>query len=191
MDWDNYQNQLRNQNNMSVRRKLISETTTKLLDEHDITSAPVEVEKLCQAMRLNVRKDRVEGDISGFLYREHDKSTAIIGVNASHHPNRQRFTIAHELGHFLLHTGDKVHVDRGFEIRLRSDESSKGTDIDEKEANLFAAELLMPRHFIERDLAEIGSVDLTDEDTIKKLAGKYKVSAHAFAFRLAYLGYVQ
>ena len=176
---------------MSVRRKLIGEITTKLLDEHNITSAPVDVEKLCHAMHLDIRKDRVEGDISGFLYREHDKSTAIIGVNSSQHTNRQTFTIAHELGHFLLHSGEKVHVDRGFEVRLRSDESSKGTDIDEKEANLFAAELLMPRRFVEKDIAEIGAMDLTDEETIKKLAIKYKVSAHAFAFRLAYLGYVQ
>lgn len=176
---------------MSVRRKMIRELSTDLLEKHNIVSAPVNVEKIAHAMHLDVRKDRVEGDISGFLFRDHEKSSAIIGVNSNHHSNRQRFTIAHELGHFLLHTGDKVHVDRGFEVRLRSDESSKGTDIDEKEANLFAAELLMPKSFVQRDLDEIGSVDLTDEDVIKKLADKYQVSPHAFAFRLSYLGYVQ
>jgi len=176
---------------MSVRRKLIREMTTDLLEQHNIWSAPIDVEKLANALHLDVRKDRVEGDISGFLYRDHEKSSAIIGVNSSHHHNRQRFTIAHELGHFLLHTGDKVHVDRGFEVRLRSDESSKGTDIDEKEANLFAAELLMPKAFVEKDLEDVGFVDLMEEKTIKALADKYQVSPHAFAFRLSYLGYVQ
>jgi len=176
---------------MSVRRKLVREKSTELLDEHNIVEAPIDVEKLAQALHLDVRKETVEGDISGFLFRNHENATAIIGVNCRQHPNRQRFTIAHELGHFLLHTGDKVHVDRGFEVRLRSDESSKGTDIDEKEANLFAAELLMPKAFVDRDVADIQAVDLTDENTIKTLAEKYQVSTHAFAFRLAYLGYVQ
>jgi len=176
---------------MSVRRKLVRQLSTDLLVQHNIACAPVDVEKLAHELHLDVRKDRVEGDISGFLFRDHEKSTAIIGVNSRQHPNRQRFTIAHELGHFLLHTGDKVHVDRGFEVRLRNDESSKGTDIDEKEANLFAAELLMPMAFVEKDIADIQAVDLMEETTIKSLAKKYQVSTHAFAFRLAYLGYVQ
>lgn len=160
-----------------------------LLTRQHIEEAPINVEEVAHALNIDVRKERVEGDISGFLFRNHENNTAIIGVNMRHHKNRQRFTIAHELGHFLLHAGDKVHVDHGFEVRLRDDESSKGTDIDEKEANLFAAELLMPKEFIEQDLAEIGAVDLSDEPVIKKLASKYIVSPHAFAFRLAYLGY--
>jgi len=176
---------------MSVRRKLIRELSTDLLVKHNIVKAPVDVESLAHVLHVDVRKSHVEGDISGFLYRDHDKSAAVIGVNSRHHHNRQRFTIAHELGHFLLHTGDKVHVDHGFEVRLRNDESSQGTNLDEKEANLFAAELLMPKSFIERDLEEIGAVDLNDERTIKTLAEKYRVSSHALAFRLAYLGYVE
>ena len=176
---------------MSVRRKLIRDKSAELLARHNIAAAPVDVEGLARALKVEVRKNSVEGDISGFLYRNHENSTAIIGVNALQHPNRQRFTIAHELGHLLLHTGDQVHVDRGFEVRLRSDESSKGTDIDEKEANLFAAELLMPKEFVDRDLAELQNEDLTEERTVENLAKKYNVSTSAFAFRLAYLGYVQ
>jgi Zn-dependent peptidase ImmA (M78 family) len=176
---------------MSVRRKLIRELSSDLLARHHIAHAPVNVEALAHLLHVDVRKSQVEGDISGFLYRDHDKSAAIIGVNSRHHHNRQRFTIAHELGHFLLHTNDKVHVDRGFEVRLRNEESSQGTNVDEKEANLFAAELLMPKEFIERDLQDIEAVDLMEERTIKSLAEKYQVSAHAFAFRLAYLGYVE
>jgi len=176
---------------MSVRRKLVRDLTSSLLAQHNIVDAPVDVERLAQSEHVDIRKERADGDISGFLFRDRDKSTAIIGVNSRHHANRQRFTIAHELGHFMLHTMDQVHVDRGFEVRLRNDESSKGIDTDEKEANLFAAELLMPKTFLERDLANIETVDLMEEKTIKSLAEKYQVSTHAFAFRLAYLGYVQ
>jgi len=49
----------------------------------------------------------------------------------------------------------------------------------------------MPKAFVEKDIADIQTVDLMEEKTIKTLADKYQVSTHAFAFRLAYLGYVQ
>lgn len=176
---------------MSVRRKLIREKVTGLLTTFDIEEAPVDVKRIADGLHIDVRAENVEGDISGFLFRNIENSKAIIGVNVRHHKHRQRFTVAHEIGHFLLHTGDKVHVDHGFEVRLRDDESSKGTDIDEKEANLFAAELLMPKEFIENDLAAFGTMDLLEEILIKDLAKKYAVSPYAFTFRLAYLGYTR
>jgi Zn-dependent peptidase ImmA (M78 family) len=82
-----------------------------------------------------------------------------------------------------------VHVDRRYEIQRRDNKSKEGTDNDEKEANLFAAELLMPEEFLHRDLAELGGIDLADETELKKLAVRYQVSPQALAFRLAYLGY--
>lgn len=90
-----------------------------------------------------------------------------------------------------MHEGDALHVDRRFLVNLRDTKSSEGTDLEEKEANLFAAELLMPRQFLERDVAEIGVVDLEEEDVIRELAEKYEVSTQAMTFRLNYLGYVQ
>jgi Zn-dependent peptidase ImmA (M78 family) len=175
-----------------VRRKHIRALVEKILTEQNIKTAPVKAAKIAKALGVKVQEEKAaEDDLSGFLYRDRKRNRAIIGVNANHHPNRRNFTIAHECGHFLLHDFDDVHVDRHFKVWLRSETSSQGTDLEEKEANLFAAELLMPASFLERDVDEIGTLDLVDEDVLNNLAARYGVSAQAMTFRLAYLGYLQ
>lgn len=174
-----------------VRRKHIRTLVERLLAEHHIRSAPVGVADLAKSMGVEVQETPAEDDLSGFLYRDRNSNSAIIGVNADHHPNRRNFTAAHELGHYLLHDFDDVHVDRDFKVWLRSEASSQGTDIEEKEANLFAAELLMPARFLKQDVEEIGTIDIMDEEVLQELAAKYGVSTQAMTFRLAYLGYIQ
>ena len=174
---------------MFVRRKHIGMLVQQLLTNQAVKDVPVDVVAIAKKMGLEVRKERAEPDISGFLLRDPKTGFAVIGVNSVQHANRQRFTVAHELGHFLLHRGDKLHVDRGYEVKLRDIKSSEGTDLEEKEANLFAAELLMPEQFLAKDLLSLGSIDLFDEIQLGKLAKRYKVSTQALAFRLAYLGY--
>lgn len=174
-----------------VRRKHIRSLVEQLLTEHQIRSAPVPVNKIATAVGAEVQPQAAEDELSGFLYRDRKRNLAIIGVNADQHPNRQNFTTAHELGHFLLHEFDDIHVDRQFKVWLRSEASSQGTDVEEKEANLFAAELLMPAKFLEKDVERIGAIDVDDEDAIQELAEKYGVSTQAMSFRLAYLGYLR
>jgi Zn-dependent peptidase ImmA (M78 family) len=132
---------------------------------------------------------------SGFIVRDEENLRKIvIGANKSHHPHRQRFTIAHELGHFLLHKGETVHVDEGrgaLATNLRDSESSKGEDNEEKEANLFAAELLMPAKFLKKDLEGKSFDLLADTTLLDGLAKKYQVSTQALTFRLANLGYIR
>jgi Zn-dependent peptidase ImmA (M78 family) len=174
-----------------VRRKHIRALAERLLTEHNVRTEPVDVAKLARAIGVKVQEQPAEDDLSGFLYRNHHQKTAVIGVNSTHHVNRRRFTTAHELGHYLLHDFDDVHVDRQFKVWLRSEASSQGTDLEEKEANLFAAEILMPASFIERDIQRISAFDLMDEDVIAKLAERYGVSTQAMTFRLGYLGHIE
>lgn len=174
-----------------VRRKHIRLLVERLLAQHHIVSAPVPVMEIAKGLGVQVQHTPAEGDLSGFLYRDRGRQSAIIGVNAAHPPNRKKFTTAHELGHYLLHDFGDLHVDRQFKVWLRSDASSEGTDPEEKEANLFAAELLMPARFLEKDIEKIGTVDLLEEDVLRDLAEQYGVSTQAMTFRLAYLGYVQ
>ena len=58
------------------------------------------------------------------------------------------------------------------------------------EANLFAAELLMPERLLTKDIAEVESLELDLEDQLEKLAKKYGVSQQAMAIRLSSLGYL-
>ena len=176
---------------MAVRRKHIRALVERLLAEHQVTTPPVAADRIARELGLAVVWAPAEDELSGFIFRDKEKDNAIIGVNSNHHPNRQTFTIAHELGHFLLHEVDDVHVDRRFRVWLRDSASSEGTEIDEKEANLFAAELLMPTQLLIQDLKRIRDVDLLDEDVLARLASEYSVSTQAMTFRLAYLGYIQ
>lgn len=90
-----------------------------------------------------------------------------------------------------------MHVDRSVlrlrntpSLRLRNTASSKGEDTEEIEANRFAAELLMPQGFLERDLKEFSITDLHDDRGMQQLAKRYKVSVQAMTTRLGSLGYI-
>lgn len=180
---------------MAIRRKQIRELVERLLAQHHVTEGAVPVEKIVRSFGIELKLDKVDDELSGFLVRENrGQRRSMIGANKSHHPHRQRFTIAHELGHFLLHQGEQVHLDdlrQAFTINLRDKESAKGEDNDEREANLFAAELLMPAKFLMSDLHGKNLDLLDDGDFLDKLAKKYKVSTQALTFRLANLGYIK
>lgn len=176
---------------MTIRRKFIQSQAESLLKNFNVTRAPVPVERIAKEMGTIVQRVPADDSLSGFIFHDKASQATVIGVNANHAPTRQHFTIGHELGHFVLHNLEDVHVDRGFSVRLRNAKSSEGKNIEEKEANLFAAELLMPAKFLEKDIQAIDSVDLDDESTIAELAAKYNVSTQAMMFRLAYLNYIR
>jgi len=178
---------------MAIRRKQIREMVEALLARHRIKNGEVPVEAIARALGIGIKLDKVDSDLSGFIVRDKQSRRAIIGANRSHHPHRRRFTIAHELGHFLLHEGHVVHLDENIgalRVNLRNSASARGEDNDEKEANLFAAELLMPAMFLREDLAGKDLDLLGTSDFLDKLAKKYKVSVQALTFRLAYLNYI-
>lgn len=167
---------------MRVRRRKIEQLVEQALNDWQVKRPPVPVKRIAQALDLDLQFYSFDKqEFSGILVREGKKS--ILGVNASHHPNRQRFTIAHEIGHFLLHEGDRVFVDRSYNVSLRSSTSSLGTDVEEIEANTFASLLLIPERFLSKDL-EAAEVDLEDRVSIAHLAKKYKVSHQAMTLRL-------
>ena len=161
----------------------------RLLREHGVISPPIPVEQIAQNLGAEVcyMPFEGEGEVSGMLYRDLDQK--VIGVNSLHHPNRQRFTIAHEVAHLLLHKGTGIPIDKTLFINLRDTASSKATDPNEIEANRFAAELLMPRQMLLNDVKDQG-IDLENEDDLLNLARRYRVSIQAFTFRLANVGLV-
>lgn len=175
---------------MTIRRKHIRELASRLLVESDTRRPAVPIERIARSRGVLIRKEPVDENVSGFLYRNNANGKAIIGTNRQQHPNRQRFTIAHELGHLLLHSGDAVHVDISFGVKHRDERSSKGVDVEEMEANLFAAELLIPIQFLREDLEKLGALDLLHDAKVAKLARVYQVSNQAMAVRLSHLGYL-
>lgn len=103
----------------------------------------------------------------------------IIGINAKHHRKRQRFTLAHELGHFYLHRGkEKENVAFEDEVFYRIENSSS----IEYAANEFAARLLIPADRLEEKING-GMTDLND------LADFFEVSQDAMRYRVLSLNY--
>lgn len=177
---------------MLVRRKLIEKKVAELLKRSGKASIPVDVKAIAEKEGVIVVSDPESTDeISGFFLI--DEGQPIIGVNGNHAETRQRFTIAHELGHFLLHqqTEGVPHVDRSLVVRFRNSQSSSGEYVEEMEANLFAAELLMPSSELAKTLQHLNFFDMDGNDEkIKELAAKYRVSEQAMLIRLTNLGFV-
>lgn len=158
----------------------------ELLSACGLTKAPIAVRKVAAHLNIDVRLAPTREDVSGALIV--DGVSAYIAVNDAHHINRQRFTIAHEIGHFQLHnTGDSIHFDEDFRVYSRDGRSSLAIDSKEIEANQFAAELLMPTLLLGQDFTKLRG---SEEDAIRDLAGRYKVSTKAMEFRLQNLGLI-
>lgn len=160
----------------------------KLLAQNEIRRAPIPVENIARAIGLDVRYAPTTDEVSGALIR--DGKSAIIAVNSAQHENRQRFTIAHEIGHFILHKRALRHFDEDFRIDFRNSVSSEATQRDEIVANRFAAALLMPESFLRRDLLRMGVDQRNVDDAIQALAVRYKVSRRAMELRLVNLGFI-
>ena len=162
----------------------IAEKVEELLQQFDVRRPPVPVDKFARKLKLLLYPLRADDEISGAIIRKAGRRV-IIAVNPAHHINRQRFTIAHELGHYFFHEGLGEHVDENFRVAWRNADSSKAVNWIEIEANRFAAELLMPTRFLKRDLNSCQNID---KRTVALLAKKYIVSPEAMKIRLSQLG---
>lgn len=146
---------------------------------------PVPVDQIARMAGIRIESISLDDNLSGMSFVK--DGVAVIVVNSNHHLNRRRFTIAHELGHHILHRDyltNNVHVDKLVQVLPRNKFSSEGTDTREIDANSFAAELLMP----ESELARWGNVDINDDVRVQALAKKLKVSVAALTYRLINLG---
>src|SRR5438105_9436977 len=156
----------------------------QVLQQMGIVEPPVPVERIARLLGAELRYEPFEGELSGMFFRKNGE--AIIGVNSLHSKVRRRFTIAHELGHLVMHDQDQFHVDRSFPVLLRDGVSSKAVDQFEVAANGFAAELLMPLAMVRRDLRQ-EALDFGDDEAARRLADRYNVSLQAMLIRLTYL----
>ena len=171
---------------MTIRWALLKTKAKDLLESANIRKAPVPVEKLASTLNATIRYQPFDGEVSGMVHNKNN--VAVIGVNSTHSVTRQRFTIAHEIGHLVLHQSEDLHVDSQLRsaANFRDEVSSLGVDDGEIEANQFAAELLMPEEFILKDLKAVNAAE--PDAAIEELAHRYKVSIQSMTIRLSKLG---
>jgi Zn-dependent peptidase ImmA (M78 family) len=159
----------------------------RVLRETETYRVPVQIEVVAHRMKLSTEAAALGEDVSGMLVVENDRGA--IGYNSTHAPVRQRFTIAHEIAHFVLHLKknrkSQLFIDR--HIFRRDENSATGSDREEVEANRFGAALLMPATLVHKEIRK-HDLDLDDEDAISFLSKRFQVSTAAMTNRLTTLG---
>ena len=135
---------------------------------------PVEPMDLARGLGIKVREVFLPSDESGNIVMN-AFGEAIISLNRSDHPNRQRFTCAHEIGHYSMRRRYQGSSSQTF-TDYRTVLAGLGTDGDEIYANQFAAALLMPAHLVKRGVRQGASAE--------KLARRFGTSVQAMEVRL-------
>jgi Zn-dependent peptidase ImmA (M78 family) len=151
----------------------------RVLSKCGVTELPVPIEYVADCLGLRVRR-APSTEFSGLLLRR--DGTAMVGVNSNEAPVRQRFTIAHEIGHFVMHPQKDAFVD--FRKNFRPNGPA---DLRERQANMFAAAVLMPRKMLLQEIERL-TPGLDVQGAISKLARRYGVSVEAMRYRLINLG---
>ena len=149
-----------------------------ILKHHPNWAAPVPIEELATAVNI-VKIAELEFDgFEGSLQTDAKKLKGVILYKAGAREERRRFTIAHELGHFLMpsHKGNQQCT----AADLRETRRDTTHERQEAEANRFAAGLLMPKPWFSKDMNELGEADVTHVQT---LATRYCTSLEATSNR--------
>ncbi len=154
------------------------DTADALLEAAGITSLPIPIDELVIGCGVRVLPWDFDDNIDGLVVQL--DAGAVIWVNKGQAKTRQRFTLAHELGHHLLRHVDEFHLDLGGDLSPNA--TGEHPDYNwraERAANEFAANLLMPASMIRQ-----ASTETTD---ISVLASQFNVSPAAMGFRLTSL----
>jgi hypothetical protein len=150
----------------------IKVTATRLLRSAGATGEPVDLRVVVSALNLElVERGHEPFACEAALVPMGD--TRAIVTRGRGDERRRRFSIAHEIGHFLLHP-DRVAPERG-------GAANAALALQEREADQFAAELLMPADRLRRAAFECGC-------DVQRLATRFEVSQSAMRIRLERLG---
>lgn len=152
----------------------VKRAATEVLDQFGFVEPPVNPVKISRELGIEVvfvEFDKEHNNISGFYDFEENS----IYVNRNEFPLRQTFTIAHELGHKLLH--EDWARSSEYRILMRDQDFSSNEDFHEKEANSFAANLLVPRFMLDRYWKDV---------TIEQLSQLFAVSVPVVRNRLSF-----
>jgi Zn-dependent peptidase ImmA (M78 family) len=155
----------------------------ELLDRHG-RKIPTHIFPMAKGLGITIQDEDLEEQVSGILLVK--EGGHVMAVNKNHPLFRRRFTIAHEIGHFVLHRDqESIFIDDSVAFHLNA-HSPNLTKWQEREANLFAAYLLMPEAEI-REYMQRGKIDPNDEAALKRMAKYFKVSPQALAIHLGKL----
>lgn len=133
---------------------------------------PIDPTRIARRLGIDVFAAEVDPSVSAMLVKTPGNDPVII-LNQEDSPNRQRFSCAHEIGHFVANQDNPDKYER---VDYRGPLAATGADPEEVFANQFAAELIMPAEAV-RELKKNGM-------TTTGLAARFQVSQEAMKYRL-------
>lgn len=148
-----------------------------LLERYKIDSPFVDVFGIAKNEGIEIKFVKFSGEhdrVAGFF----DPETKTIFVNENESTNRQTFTVAHELGHYLLQ-----HTPEQYGVLMRWPLPNQEKTNIEKEADVFAANLLVPRGLLLKTMKQYG----LNEEHADILAKIFGVSREMMTYRLKWL----
>lgn len=161
---------------MSKTENITSEQL-EIIRSH-LNEVPVKISSLGHALGLRIKLATLPPGISGEIRPDSEAPSGYkIRINRHEAKSRQRFTVAHEIAHYLLH---KNYIGSGLEdsVLYRSRLSSE----IESSANRLAADLLMPMNLVEDEIRSNRSMD--EESLLDYLSKEFDVSPAAMKIRI-------
>lgn len=175
---------------MDINRQRINTIATKIRLALEMTKAPYDPDEAILKLGGKVVYDIQDHNTDAYIEKL-NQSSFCIHLNQRKHHNRERFTLAHELGHLFLHMGFIIDESKweslskfGEDVFYRDNTYSK----DEYEANEFAASFLMPQD----EFLIIADQALNNNQySIEPIAQHFDVSNDAVSNRGKWLGIFQ
>lgn len=162
---------------MTTASKRAIEVVEEHLVDDGLITMPIDLLKIAGDLGIEVVESTLEEGTAGIIVSDPPAPTKIV-LNRADAQVRRRFTLAHELGHFIRRRDNGTHkfgyVDRRDEL------SSRAEDDEEMWANRFAAHLLMPPPLVRKFFSEGMSVD--------RMAREFRVSTTAMGYHLQNIG---
>jgi len=152
-----------------------------------IDSVPVNIEAIIRSFDIELDKNSsLPEGVLGEISKEGDRYK--ISIKKTDHYYRKRFTMAHELGHFVLHK-DKIGngIDDSENYRPVRRIDTVAGELEESEANNFAANILMPEDLVIRYAKERGVLDgnaKEKDEALQEIATAFQVSKAAMKIRI-------
>jgi len=185
-----------------ARKQFIKDRARRILQEFGLTEPSVPIEEIIESYALKIEEVWRDARYDGELIPE----LRVIRINRNKPKTRQRFTLAHELGHWVLFHQHRLFEDEqeGFEKEdgrplfdkladdVSAEKEEKETGFEragsrktrEQEANIFAAEILMPTQWVRADWR-------TYKQDVNGLAKRYEVSDDAMWIKVMELGLIK
>lgn len=168
----------------------------ELLKDNDLYEAPVDLKKLANKLNIDVRYVEFSDETSGKIKYNYSDDNVVISINKLEFEPRQRFSLAHELGHYIY----DIDFENNTEIQDTEQTLFRKDVVNpiEKRANKYAEKLLMPKELFIAEVDRIKKEMFPNLDNklgvqriyqiIENVADKFQVSKPAAIMRLASVG---